>query len=354
MSVAFSIGRHATSVRCQCSTQLWTAARLTAAFAATVLGLIIITFVIGRVIPIDPVLTIVGERAPQDVYQKTYLELGLDKPLAVQFWIYLRNVLGGDFGTSVFSGHSVLADLLRVFPATVELATLAMIIGIVLGIPLGIIAACYARRWPDDIIRIVSLFGHSMPIFWLGIIGLQLFYGYLGWVGGPGRLDIAYTGLVEPVTGSILIDSLVAGDFDVFRNALSHICLPALLLGYHSVAYIARMTRSLMLAQLGQEYVLTARAKGVTRMGVVLRHAFRNVIGPLATVMALTYGSLLEGAVLTETVFSWPGLGLYMKNALFNADMNAILGATLVIGTVYIALNLMSDLVAVLSDPRRG
>lgn len=353
MSVALSIGRRATAVRVPWGAPLWAVARLILAFAATVLGLIVVTFVIGRVIPIDPVLAIVGERAPEDVYQKAYLELGLDKPLIVQFWIYLRNVLGGDFGTSVFSGHSVLTDLLRVFPATVELATLAMFIGIVLGVPLGVVAASYARRWPDDIIRIVSLFGHSMPIFWLGIIGLQVFYGYLGWVGGPGRLDIAYTGLVKQVTGSILIDSLVAGNFGVFRNAVSHICLPALLLGYHSVAYIARMTRSLMLAQLGQEYVLTARAKGIARTGVVLRHAFRNIIGPLATVIALTYGSLLEGAVLTETVFSWPGLGLYMKNALFNADMNAILGATLVIGTVYIALNLMSDLVTVLADPRR-
>lgn len=354
MPAALGIGSVRSSIRSDWGARLWMAARIVLAFLVTVLGLIVITFVIGRVIPIDPVLAIVGERAPEDVYQKAYLELGLDKPLAVQFWIYLSSVLRGDFGTSVFSGHSVLADLLHVFPATVELATLAMLIGMLLGVPLGIVAASYANRWPDDAIRIFSLFGHSMPIFWLAIIGLQIFYGYLGWVGGPGRLDVAYTGLIETRTGSVLIDSLIAGDLDVFRNAFSHICLPALLLGYHSVAYIARMTRSLMLAELNQEYILTARAKGLPRARVVLRHALRNIIGPLATVVALTYGSLLEGAVLTETVFSWPGLGLYMKNALFNADMNAILGATLVIGTVYIGLNLLSDLVAVLADPRKG
>jgi len=328
------------------------AARLIFVFVATLLGLILVTFIIGRVIPIDPVLAIVGDRAPQDIYQKTYLELGLDKPLIVQFGIYLRNVLQGDFGTSLFSSQSVLTDLLQVFPATMELATLAMVIGVIFGVPLGIVAATFARRLPDNIIRVVALLGHSIPTFWLGIVGLALFYGHLGWVSGPGRLDVAYTGLVKPVTGSILIDSLIAGDTEVFRNALSHVLLPALILGYHSIAYITRMTRSLMLAELNQEYILAARAKGVSRLRVLLRHALRNVIGPLATVIALTYGSLLEGAVLTETVFSWPGVGLYMKNALFNADMNAILGATLVIGTVYIALNLFSDVVALLADPR--
>ncbi len=196
------------------------------------------------------------------------------------------------------------------------------------------------------------MIGYSTPIFWLGLVGLLVFYARLDWVSGPGRLDVGYEDIVEPVTGMITVDSALAGEWDVFRNALSHLVLPAAILGLYSLAYIARMTRAFMLGQLSQEYILAARAKGLSRTRVVWVHALGNIWMPLITVIALAFGTLLEGAVLTETVFAWPGLGLYLKNSLFNADMNAVLGGTVVIGVVYIGLNLISDLLYPLVDPR--
>ncbi len=183
-------------------------------------------------------------------------------------------------------------------------------------------------------------------------MGLLLFYATLGWVAGPGRLDIHFEGLIEPVTGLILVDSLLAGELEIFNNALRHIVLPAGVLGYFSLAYISRMTRSLMLEQLGQEYIVTARAKGLAEWRVVWGHALGNARVPLITVIALTYGGLLEGSVLTETVFAWPGLGLYITNSLFSADMNAVLGGTIVVGTLFIGINLFSDFLYRLADPR--
>jgi peptide/nickel transport system permease protein len=240
----------------------------------------------------------------------------------------------------------------RVFPATMELALLALLVGTVLGVPLGVLAATHRGRWQDQVVRFGSLLGYSMPVFWLGLVGLLLFYARLGWVEGPGRLDVSYDDIVPTVTGLITIDSLIAGESDVFWNALSHLVLPASILGYLSLAYVARMTRSFMLGQLRQEYVLATLAKGLSPFRVVWVHALGNVWVQLVTVIALTFGSLLEGAVLTETVFAWPGLGLYMKNSLFNADLNAVLGGTMVIGVVYIFLNMLSDVIYPLVDPR--
>ena len=326
--------------------------RLLLSVALTFLGLTFATFVSGRVIPSDPVLAIVGDRASQDVYDKVRLELGLDQPLWLQYFHYLEKVLSGHFGISILSSRPVLSDILSVFPATIELATLGIVIGVALGLPMGVAAAANRGRWPDHLIRVVSIAGHSVPVFWLGIMGLLLFYGDLGWVAGPGRLDAAFEGAVQPVTGLLLVDSLLAGRTDIFYNAVSHIILPASLLGYHSLAYIARMTRSFMLGQLRQEYILTAQVKGLSRRRVIWGHALGNIVVPLITVIALSYGYLLEGAVLTETVFSWPGLGLYMKNSLFNADLNAVLGGTMAVGTAYILLNLLSDLAYLAFDPR--
>lgn len=326
--------------------------RVLASVALTFLGLTCITFVIGRVIPIDPVLAIVGEHASNEVYARVRTEIGMDLPVYAQYWRYLTRLLAGDFGTSVITSRPVLEDLLHVFPATLELSVLALFFGVTLGVPMGVLAATHQGRWPDQVIRLVSLFGYSMPVFWLGLIGLLLFYARLGWVAGPGRLDIGYEDIVTPVTGLLTLDSLLAGEWDVFANALGHLVLPASILGYLSLAYIARMTRSFMLGQLRQEYILAARAKGLSGFRVVWVHALGNIRLPLVTVIALTFGSLLEGAVLTETVFAWPGLGLYMKNSLFNADMNAVLGGTLVVGSVFIGLNLLSDLLYRLLDPR--
>jgi len=320
--------------------------------ALTFLGLLFVTFVIGRVIPIDPVLAIVGDRALPEVYERVKLELGLDKPLTTQFVRYVAETATGNFGKSVLTGNPVLDDIRQFFPATLELATLATLLGVALGVPAGVLAAVHKGRWPDHVIRVVSLIGYSVPVFWLGLVGLLVFYARLDWVAGPGRIDIVYEYSIEQSTGLMLVDTALSGNWDAFRDAFAHIILPASILGYYSLAYIARMTRSFMLEQLAQEYVTTARVKGLGEGRVVWRHALGNVMVPLITVVALSYAYLLEGAVLTETVFAWPGLGLYITNSLFNADMTAVLGGTVVVGVCFIGLNLLSDLLYAVFDPR--
>jgi peptide/nickel transport system permease protein len=326
--------------------------RLALTLAFTFLGLLLVTFLIGRVVPIDPVLAAVGDRAPQDVYEQVRIKLGLHLPLWQQFLHYVGDVLRGDFGRSVLTASPVLDDILRVFPATLELATVATLIGVLLGVPMGVLAAVHQGRWIDHAIRLIGLVGYSVPVFWLGLVGLLVFYAKLDWVAGPGRLDVFYDGLIDPVTGVLLIDSALAREWDIFRNALDHLILPASLLGYFSLAYIARMTRSFMIEQLSQEYVTTARVKGLSEARVIWRHALGNTAVPLVTVIALSYANLLEGSVLTETVFAWPGLGFYITNSLLNADMNAVLGGTIVVGCVFIGLNLLSDVLYRVLDPR--
>ena len=302
--------------------------------------------------PIDPVVAIVGDRASSATYERIKLELGLDKPLYEQYWNFITDILQGDLGISVLTSQPVLQDLIRFFPATLELATFATIIGVFLGVPMGIWAATNQGRWPDHFVRFVGLIGYSIPVFWLGMVGLVVFYANLGWVSGPGRIDFFFEGIVETRTGLILIDSALAQEWDVLQNAFSHIILPAFLLGYYSLAYIARMSRSFMLDQLSHEYIITARVKGMSEKRVIWVHALGNILVPLVTVIALSYAYLLEGAVLTETIFAWPGIGLYITNSLFNADMNAVLGGTIVVGCVFVGLNLLSDLVYILIDPR--
>jgi peptide/nickel transport system permease protein len=323
-----------------------------ATVAATILGLLFVTFMIGRVMPIDPVLAVIGERATQAQYDETFRELGLDKPLMVQFGIYVGDVLQGDFGKSIRTGQEVATDIGRVFPATLELATLGTLIGVILGVPLGVIAAVRRGSWIDQVARFVGLIGYSMPIFWLGLVGLLVFYGILGWVSGPGRVGIFYQGIVEPITGMLLVDSALRGEWAVFRNAFSHIILPASLLGYYSMAYISRMTRSFMLEQLGSEYVTTARVKGLSEWQVVWGHAFRNIRIQLVTVIALAYANLLEGSVLTEIIFAWPGIGSYITTSLLANDMNSVLGGTIVIGVIFVGINIFSDILYRFFDPR--
>lgn len=328
------------------------ALRFLAVVAITFLGLLAIAFFIGRVIPIDPVLAVVGDRATPEVYEAARKAMGLDRPLLVQFIDYVGDVLTGDLGRSVSTGRLVVEDLGRFFPATLEMATIGIIIGVALGVPMGVYAAASQGSWLDQTIRVFGLLGYSVPAFWLGLVGLSVFYAQLKLVGGPGRLDIFYDGLVPPVTGLILVDSLIAGEVDIFFNAISHLVLPASVLGFFSLAYIARMTRSFMLDQLGQEFVTTARVKGVPERLVIWRHAFRPILVPLITVIGLSYAGLLEGSVMIETVFSWPGIGNYLTTALLNADMNAVLGATLVIGSVFIFINKISDVLYRILDPR--
>ena len=246
------------------------AARSLLSVALTFLGLTCVTFFIGRVIPIDPVLAIVGDQASAETYARVRPSSGSTCRIPEQYWRYLMKVLHGDFGTSVITSHPVLQDLLQVFPATLELATAGLVIGVVVGVPMGVLAATHHGRWQDHVIRFLSLLGYSMPVFWLGLVGLLVFYARLG----LGRADragwtSAIDDIVAPVTGMLTIDSLLAGECDVFWNAFSHLLLPASILGYLSLAYVARMTRSFMLAQLRQEYVLTALAKGLSPWRVV-------------------------------------------------------------------------------------
>ena len=329
-----------------------TLAREAITILVTILGLLVVTFLIARVMPVDPVLAVVGDNARPDVYEKARLDMGLDKPLVIQFWLYISKVFHGDFGKSVLTSNLVIDDIKRVFPATLELATLGTLIGITLGIPLGVLAATKQGRWPDHIARFVGLFGYSIPVFWLGLMGLLLFYAKLGWVGGPGRIDVAYQDFVTPMTGVLLLDCALQGEWDAFWNAASHLVLPSCVLGLFSTAYISRMTRSFMITELQQHYVITARVKGLSEMRVVWGHALRNAIVPLLTVIALSYANLLEGSVLTETVFAWPGLGRYITNSLLQSDMNAVLGGTIVVGAVFVGINLLSDVLARTFDPR--
>jgi peptide/nickel transport system permease protein len=332
--------------------RLKTVVRIVFSALISLFGLLALTFFVGRMLPIDPVIAVVGNQADQSTYDMVYRQLGLDRPLYEQFWRYVIAVMSGDFGTALFTGNRIADDIRRVFPATVELATLAFIFGVSVGVPFGIIAAVYNGRPIDHAVRVIGLIGYSTPTFWLGLMGLVVFYAGLGWIGGPGRLDVFYIDVVEPITGSLLIDAALAREWDVFRNAVSHIVLPASILGYASVAYISRMTRSFMLEQLGQEYILAARLKGLSKWQVIWRHAFRNTAVQLVTVIGLAYGFLLEGAVLTETVFGWPGFGRYLTTGLLIGDMNAVLACTLLIGLVFISINLLSDTIYLLLDPR--
>ncbi|MDP9571206.1 ABC transporter permease [Agrobacterium cavarae] len=318
----------------------------------TFLGLLAVTFFIGRVIPIDPALAIVGDRAPAHVVERVREELGLNLPLWQQFFIYLKQALTGNFGTSVLTSNPVMDDIKRVFPATIELATLGTLIGALFGIPLGVLAAVKRGSIIDQIVRVIGLIGYSVPIFWLGLLALLVFYAKLNWVAYPGRMDIVYEFTFTPTTGFYLFDALWQGQWDVFWDLFRHIILPAGLLGYFSLAYISRMTRSFMLNELAQEYIVAARAKGLSETRIIWFHALRNAAVPLLTVIVLSYAGLLEGSVLTETIFSWPGLGLYITNSLQNADMNAVLGGTIVIGAVFIGINLLSDLLYRTLDPR--
>ncbi|QOV70043.1 ABC transporter permease [Citrobacter sp. BDA59-3] len=320
--------------------------------ALTLFGLLLVTFSLSALSPVDRVLQIVGDHASQSTYDQVRHQLGLDQPLPVQFWHYLLNLSHGDLGTASATGQPVLQDLLSAFPATLELATLALVIGTALGILAGVLCARFAGSPLDLAVRTFTLLGNSVPIFWLGLLMLALFYANLQWSAGPGRLDDIYQYTVTPQTGFVLIDTWLSGDSQAFRNALSHMVLPVTLLAYYSLASITRLTRSACLGEMNKEYILLARAKGAGEMTIMLRHVLPNIRGTLLTVIALSYTSMLEGAVLTETVFSWPGIGRYLTTALFAGDTTAIMGGTLVIGVCFVLINNLADMLVRLTDPR--
>ncbi|WP_425964180.1 ABC transporter permease [Rhizobium nepotum] len=316
------------------------------------LGLLFVIFTIGRLLPTDPVLTVIGDHAPQALYEQMYSEMHLDKPIPEQFVLFVIDMARGNFGVATTTGNPVAQDIGRFLPATIELATVAIVLGVGLGVPTGLLAVRFADRWPDSLVRVVAILGNSIPIFWMGLVGLLLFYAHLGWVAGPGRLDIVYQYTIPAVTGFVLVDTALSGNLSAFGNALSHIALPAALLGLVAFSDIARTTRGFLLWQYRQDYINVARLKGLSETRVLWRHALPNTVGPLLAVVAWNYAYLLEGAVLTETVFAWPGLRLYITQSLLASDMRAVLAGTLIIGTLFMVLNRVAEVAQARVDPR--
>lgn len=314
-------------------------------------GVGVTTFLISHALPADPAAAALGPNAREAQIQEFRQRKGLDQPLAVQYARYTSDLLRGDLGQSLRTNRDIGADLRDFFPATLELTLLAIVFAVVFGLPLGVVAALTQNRWPDLLVRTLALLGGAVPVYWLAILLLNLLHGQLGWLPGPGRLD-AYLLAPKPVTGFLLIDSLIAGDYEVLRDGLIHLILPALVLGAFSAALLTRMSRSAMLEVLGQDYVRTARAKGLARPRVVLKHAMRNAALPILTVAGSLLGSLLTGAVLTETIFSWPGIGRYATDSALSLDFPAVMGVTLVAGLTYSVINLLVDLLYAVFDPR--
>ena len=320
-------------------------------FLAVMVGVSIITFGLSHLVPADPAVVALGDHASEaqiDAFREKY---GLNKPVPEQYWIYVTGLLHGDLGISLRTRRPVAADLRDFFPATLELALTALIFSILIGIPAGVFSATKRNRAPDHAVRIASLIGGSVPIFWLGLMLLSLFYGRLGWLPGGARID-KFIPPPPMVTGLFTVDSLLAGDWKAFGSSVHHLLLPALALGYFSTAIIARMMRSSMLEVLNQPYVLVARAKGLPQAKVVWRHGVRNALIPTVTTIGVTFGALLSGAVLTETIFSWPGLGRYATNSAINLDFPAVMGVTLLAALVYTVINLFVDVGYHWLDPR--
>ncbi len=318
----------------------------------TLIGLLIFTFMLSHLSPVDPVLQLAGDHASESTYQQIRTQLGLDQPLPVQFWRYLCQLAKGNLGVSHVTGQPVLSDLMHAFPATIELATSAMLLGAFAGVSLALCSAWKPGSWLDNVVRLISLLGYSVPVFWVGLLSLFLFYARLHWSAGPGRLDDLYLYTLQPHTGFILIDSALSGDPALFFNAIAHLWLPVVVLGTLAMASLTRLIRVALLEESQKDYVVLAKAKGCGQGRIVLQHLFPNISATMITVLLLTYASLLEGSVLTEIVFAWPGIGRYMTMALFAADTPAILGTTLLIGLCYIVINAVADRLIWFMDPR--
>jgi peptide/nickel transport system permease protein len=316
-------------------------------------GLSVITFVISHVLPTDPIRLMMGAKGgtySPILYETLRKKWGLDRPLYEQYVVYMTNLFHGDLGTSIHSKRPVMTDLMDYFPATFELAIFAMIISFSVAIVLGVISARYKDKLPDNLVRLFSLFGISMPVFWIGLLSLAIMYYRLGWV-GPGRISI----YLEPptrITNLFLLDSILTGNWTTFVDSLQHIILPALVLGFESTAMITRITRGSMLDVLSQDYIRTAHAKGLSERVVYYKHALKNALIPVSTVVGLGFGWLLGGSVLVETIFNWPGLGRYVVHASLSSDFMPILGVTLFIALIFTTVNLIVDLAYYVLDPR--
>ena len=317
----------------------------------TFIGMTLLAFFLIRLVPGDPIETMAGERGIDAARHEQLLkEYGLDRPVLVQYGIYVGRVLHGDLGRSMITQASVLSEFATLFPATIELALSAILFALIVGIPAGMIAAVRRNSVFDHGVMGVSLTGYSMPIFWWGLLLILLFSVQLGWTPVSGRIAVLY--FIEPKTGFLLIDTLLAGDTAAFRSALSHLILPAIVLGTIPLAVIARMTRSAMLEVLGEDYIRTARAKGLSNFRVIAVHAFRNALIPIVTVIGLQVGVLFTGAILTETIFSWPGVGHWLIEGISRRDYPVLQGGTLLIGAIIMTVNLLVDVTYGFINPR--
>lgn len=318
-----------------------------------IIGITLLLFIVTHLVPVNPLVVILNEKAqenPEAVRAATE-KWGLDKPLTVQYLIYLKNLARGDMGTSFKTKNPVTQDLMNFLPATIELAIGSMIFAILFGLPLGILAAIKQGRWIDKVSLVVSLLGASMPPFWSGLMVLFAFYYKLSWFPGPGRIDSRLPGPPH-LTGLFLVDSLAAGDWVSFWSSLQHLLLPSIILGWFTLALICRITRSSLLEVLSTDYIRTARGKGVRERGVILTHALRNALIPVVTVLGLAFAGLISGAIMTETIFAWPGIGRYEVEASINLDYPAIMGTTLLFAVVYMVFNIFVDISYALIDPR--
>lgn len=326
-------------------------ARRMIALVPLLFGVTAIMFVIMNLLPADPVRAALGQDASPEQIQAYREELHLDDPLWRQYISYVGKFVRGDFGTSIVSRRPVMKDLLHYLPATIELAAASIVLSTLLAIPLGVFAAINRGRLPDRIAQITSLFSISMPVFWFGVLLQILFFAKLGWLPSSGRID---GGLTPPemVTGMYTIDSLIEGDLTKFVSSLKHLVLPAIALSNINLAVVSRITRSSMLDVLGENYVTAARAKGLAERTVVIRHAFKNALIPIITISGMRFGDLLAGAILTETIFSWPGIGRYSVYSIMNVDYPALMGFAVVAAGIYFAVNLAVDIAYTAIDPR--
>jgi peptide/nickel transport system permease protein len=316
-----------------------------------VFGLTFIVFVISNIIPADPAQVAAGLTARKEQVEQVRKQLGLDRPLAEQYWRYISRLARGDLGMSWLTRRPVAQDVKLYFPATLELTLLATLMFLVLGVPLGVIASLHSGRWPDVLSRFVAVLGMGLPAFWLALMVQIIFFGRLGWFPAVGRIDPAI-GPPTQITGFYLVDSLLTGNWDAFRSSLHHIFMPAAVLALARFGVTIRFVRAGMIEALSSDYVRTARAKGLSGAAVVVRHALRNTLIPVTTMTGLQFGWLLGGTVLVETVFSWPGLGVYALESIGSLDFTATMAVTLILAVVFVLVNLGVDLLYGVLDPR--
>lgn len=316
------------------------------------LGITLLVFIFLHLIPGDPAVVLLGDRATPDQVAALRERLGLNQPLPLQYIAFVRQIVRLDFGTSIFTGVPIIEEIKIRWPATFELSLAAMLIALLLGIPAGVLAAVRKNSWLDNLTMSASLLGVSMPVYWLGLLLIYLFAVQLQWLPPSGRLSIAAGFNFEPITGFYVLDALLQGNWNALRDAIAHLILPALTLSTIPLAILARITRSAMLEVLSQNYVRTARAKGVPEFWVIARHALKNALLPVTTITGLEFGTLLGGAILTETIFSWPGIGTWIYNGILTRDYPVVQGGVVFVAIAFVLINLLVDISYALLDPR--